>query len=341
MAPRGNVGGAVRVRRGGLCAGVLLSVAVLLAACGGSAPTGAVGTTLDAMGGTITLDKIISPANPQVYLPAAAGHELVAAVLTIHNTAPAAKYFNNIYTLSKLIDSQNHSYLARNTRKFPVSDCVGLPLFTVVRPAAAAAGCLVFRLPAGAVPVELKISGAHPADFSIAAQAISRSRPRVVPRYPAAAVRRPTATTLPRTGAGGSEALGTRSTTTTSVVGARGATGATTTAAGGTRPSTTTTVGRAYLPGDRLGLHRHKSANTIPKIKAFSPRGGPVGSAVTIIGHRLWRVTQVDFNGVAGKVTGDTGQKIEVTVPSGASTGRITVVTVGGSAVSPRIFLVS
>jgi len=251
-----------------------------------------------------------------------------------------AKYFNNIYTLSKLVDSQNHSYLARNTRKFPVSDCVGLPLFSVVAPGASVAGCLVFRLPSGAVPAELKISGAHPAVFSFSQQAISPSRPRVaLPRFPtAAAVPRPPVTTLPHTSASsGPEALGATSTT---APGGDGGTGTTTTAVGDTGSSPTTTDGRAYLPGDRLGLHHHKSANGTPKIKGFAPRGGPVGTSVAIIGHRLSHVMHVEFNGVPATVTSASGSRVVVSVPPGASSGRITVTTSGGVAMSPRIFLV-
>jgi len=315
-------------------------VALVLSACG-SAPTGAVGTSLEAMGGTITLDKVVSPSNPATYYAEeiAAGHELVAVELTVRNTAASAKYFNNIYTLSKLVDSQKQAFLARNTKKFPVTDCLGLPLFGVLQPGASVTGCLVFRLPAAAVPAELKISGKHPADFTIGAQAISASRPRVTYPAAAAAAHSPL-TTLPRTTGGiGAEALGPDTTGATG----SGATGATTTTkppAGSVAASTTTTEGGAYLPGDHLGLHHHRQSNMAPKIKGFSPRDGAVGSAVTIIGHRLWNVTQVSFNGVVATVTTNTGGRVAVTVPAGASSGHITVTTSGGVAPSTTPFTV-
>ena len=76
-------------------ASVLLGVAVVTAACSSPPPSGSVGSTLSAMGGTVTLNKVISPANVTYGWPfgAGPGHVLVAVVLTVHSpTASSAPF---------------------------------------------------------------------------------------------------------------------------------------------------------------------------------------------------------------------------------------------------------
>ena len=77
-----------------------------------------------------------------------------------------------------------------------------------------------------------------------------------------------------------------------------------------------------------------------PTITTFSPAKGSVGTVVTVKGTNLSGASKVTFNGVKGSITSDTGTKIKVKVPVGATTGKITVVTPGGKAKSAVSFSV-
>jgi|GEM_PF-6630013 len=78
---------------------------------------------------------------------------------------------------------------------------------------------------------------------------------------------------------------------------------------------------------------------TAPKIIAFNPTSGPVGTIVTITGSNFTGTT-VKFNGVNAIFTVDSPTQITATVPSGATTGPISVTTPGGTAVSATNFTV-
>jgi hypothetical protein len=71
-------------------------------------------------------------------------------------------------------------------------------------------------------------------------------------------------------------------------------------------------------------------ASTAPSITSFSPASGLVGSTVTINGFNFGATPGVKFNGIAAasSVNG-TGTVITATVPSGATTGPITVEVAG------------
>ncbi len=79
-----------------------------------------------------------------------------------------------------------------------------------------------------------------------------------------------------------------------------------------------------------------------PAITGSAPDKGSVGSAVTINGSNFdVGGLKVAFNGVAAVVSAFTGSSITTTVPMGASTGKITVTTNGGSATSSEDFTVT
>jgi hypothetical protein len=78
-----------------------------------------------------------------------------------------------------------------------------------------------------------------------------------------------------------------------------------------------------------------------PTITKFSPASGPVGTVVTIKGTNLSGATKVTFNGVKGTITSDTATKIKVKVPSGATTGKIKVVTPDGKVKTATAFTVT
>lgn len=78
-----------------------------------------------------------------------------------------------------------------------------------------------------------------------------------------------------------------------------------------------------------------------PRIISVNPKSGAVGSTVTITGRNLAGATQVAFNGAPATIVSDTGTKIVVTVPAGATKGHVTVMTRAGTATSNGRFRVT
>ena len=80
----------------------------------------------------------------------------------------------------------------------------------------------------------------------------------------------------------------------------------------------------------------------VPKLTSFSPGSGPVGTSVGITGSGFTDVTAVKFNGhAATSYTVDSSTHITATVPVGATTGRVSVTTAGGTATSATNFTVT
>ncbi|HEY5025970.1 MAG TPA: hypothetical protein VII76_13425 [Acidimicrobiales bacterium] len=321
------------MRRAARLAPVFVAVAVLAAACSSSPPVGQVGATLSAMSGTVTLDKVLSPAPVQhgsVGPPY--GHKLVAVVLTVHSPATAAAKFAAIYHNSKLVDSKKLAHIGKSAAKYQVSACAAYPPFGALPAGQSATGCVVFLLPTASTPVELKISGKAEADWTIAATAI---QPGTAPT-PVASV--PTATAppaVPLTGGSGTTTTAVPGATTTTVTpGTLDARGTTTTTSAGSGNTATTTSG---TPAAR---HPHHVVSKGAKIVRVTPRAGPVGSRVLISGRRLGGATQVTFNGVPAFVKKAAAGKIVAVVPVGATNGPVVVTTPAGTVTSPRSFVV-
>ena len=79
-----------------------------------------------------------------------------------------------------------------------------------------------------------------------------------------------------------------------------------------------------------------------PTLTRFGPTRGPVDTRVTLIGTHLFEATSIEFNGVsAPEFEVVSGTTIEVIVPPGATSGPITVVTPGGTALSADPFTVT
>jgi probable HAF family extracellular repeat protein len=78
-----------------------------------------------------------------------------------------------------------------------------------------------------------------------------------------------------------------------------------------------------------------------PTITMLTPSQGPVGTRVLISGTKLTGATAVAFNGVAATFTVSSATLIVVpAVPSGATTGPVTVTTPGGTGISPNVYFV-
>jgi uncharacterized repeat protein (TIGR03803 family) len=79
-----------------------------------------------------------------------------------------------------------------------------------------------------------------------------------------------------------------------------------------------------------------------PQASSFSPTSGPVGTQVVITGMSLTQATSVSFGGVkATSFTVNSDTQVTATVPTGAKTGKISIVTKGGSAAVPGTFTVN
>jgi uncharacterized protein (TIGR03437 family) len=90
-----------------------------------------------------------------------------------------------------------------------------------------------------------------------------------------------------------------------------------------------------------LGLVQVEGATSAPTITSFAPTSGPVGTSVTITGTNFTGATSVKFNGVSATFIVNSATKITATVPTGATTGAITVTTPGGTATSTSNFTVT
>ena len=78
-----------------------------------------------------------------------------------------------------------------------------------------------------------------------------------------------------------------------------------------------------------------------PTIKSFTPTTGPAGTSVVINGSAFTGAINVLFNGVSAVFTVNSYSQITATVPAGATTGPITVVTPSGKDVSKTSFTVT
>ncbi len=78
-----------------------------------------------------------------------------------------------------------------------------------------------------------------------------------------------------------------------------------------------------------------------PRITAFTPASGPVGTRVTLTGSNLAGVTVVRFNGVTATVLSATDTQLVTTVPAGATTGPIAVSGPAGLAITATPFTVT
>ena len=78
----------------------------------------------------------------------------------------------------------------------------------------------------------------------------------------------------------------------------------------------------------------------VPCIATVAPASGGVGVGVTITGVNLAGATALSFHGTSAAILTNTATKITTTVPTGATTGTISVTTGGGTAISPTTFKV-
>jgi hypothetical protein len=103
--------------------------------------------------------------------------------------------------------------------------------------------------------------------------------------------------------------------------------------------SGTIKVANSAGTGESSGVFTVTSGTPAPTITSFTPTSGSVGTQVTINGNHLSGATSVRFgasNGASFTVNNDT--RITATVPAGATTGKISVTTPGGTVLSSGTF---
>jgi uncharacterized repeat protein (TIGR03803 family) len=96
----------------------------------------------------------------------------------------------------------------------------------------------------------------------------------------------------------------------------------------------TTSSGGAIGAGTVFKL---SSGWLVPFVESL-PTSGNAGATVTILGTTLTGTTAVSFNGIAATFTVVSGTEITTTVPSGATTGFVTVTTPSGKLKSNKKF---
>ncbi|WP_439882594.1 DUF4082 domain-containing protein [Pontibacter sp. MBLB2868] len=83
-------------------------------------------------------------------------------------------------------------------------------------------------------------------------------------------------------------------------------------------------------------------SQTVPVVAGFSPASGNIGDVITISGSNLSGATSVAFNTTsATSFSVVSASSITATVPAGATTGKISVTTGGGTAFSMNDFIVT
>ena len=88
-------------------------------------------------------------------------------------------------------------------------------------------------------------------------------------------------------------------------------------------------------------LTSNKKFKVVPLIGGFTPTHGPAGTPVTITGGGFRGATKVTFGGtLATSFTVNSGSQLSAVVPAGAKTGKIKVITAGGTATSKSTFSV-
>lgn len=83
------------------------------------------------------------------------------------------------------------------------------------------------------------------------------------------------------------------------------------------------------------------TAPAAPTLSGFNPTSGQVGTGVTVSGTNLTGTTVLTLDGTAAAFTVNSATQITATVPSGATTGKFSVTTPGGSASSVGNFTVT
>jgi uncharacterized repeat protein (TIGR03803 family) len=78
-----------------------------------------------------------------------------------------------------------------------------------------------------------------------------------------------------------------------------------------------------------------------PGITSFTPSGAAVGTSVVIAGGYFTGATSVSFHGTAASFTVNADTSITAVIPTGATTGTVSITTPGGTTTSTTVFFVT
>lgn len=109
----------------------------------------------------------------------------------------------------------------------------------------------------------------------------------------------------------------------------------------GPAPTVAAAGSRPKISLDNLLVTSTSAGLVLPVISSFTPTSGLPGSSITITGTDFTGATAVKFNNVAASVFSvDSATQITATVPTGASTGTISVTTPNGTGTSLGTFTI-
>jgi uncharacterized repeat protein (TIGR03803 family) len=106
-------------------------------------------------------------------------------------------------------------------------------------------------------------------------------------------------------------------------------------------PSAGATTGKVTVVIPNGNLVSKQTFKVTPTITKFSPTSGAIGTSVAITGMSLSQASAVKFGTVAATFTVNSNTQVTATVPPGAVTGKISVTTPGGTAMSATNFTVN
>ena len=98
------------------------------------------------------------------------------------------------------------------------------------------------------------------------------------------------------------------------------------------------TYGRGLWKSD---LYSTSASGNAPIITSFSPDNGTTGTKVTIQGNYFAGTTDVKFNGTSATFIPVSSSQLTATVPAGATTGKISVITISGTGNSATNFTIT
>lgn len=101
-------------------------------------------------------------------------------------------------------------------------------------------------------------------------------------------------------------------------------------------------TGSVTVTTDGTTLTSNQPFRVKPQVLSFNPPSGPVGTQVTITGVGFTQTNGVGFgDNVPAQFTVNSDTEVTATIPAGAKTGPIGVVTKGGTAISSATFTVN